>query len=308
MWYHHVKDVPEGKIYLSRDHPKYRKMFTSFKNYDELYNYIKTLQDPQHLYEYIRGPRKPYFDLDISAKDDHERILSDVMEKLSSIIKINLNRDVLIYSSHDENKKGYHIVIDNYYVNNHLQTKWLAKQINIKYVDLAVYSSAQQFRLLGSSKIGTNRIKKFMNKWKYKGEIITYYTNPDTYTMLKSSLVSLIDGCELLDVPNIDVDNKIIYSEDEDILKILYNYLHDIPFKIRHRKGNVIVLDRIKPSYCNICKRIHEHENGYVIVIDDEQIWYSCRRGKGIMLYNNFLVLNEDNGDKFNEYTIKVIN
>jgi hypothetical protein len=91
-------------------------------------------------------------------------------------------------------------------------------------------------------------------------------------------------------------------------LKILYNYLHDIPFKIRHRKGNVIVLDRIKPSYCNICKRIHEHENGYVIVIDDEQIWYSCRRGKGIMLYNNFVVLNEDNGDKFNEYTIKVIN
>jgi len=51
----------------------------------------------------------------------------------------------------------------------------------------------------------------------------------------------------------------------------------NFPFIVRDVKGSIISLKRLKPSFCKICERVHEHENPYLLVIDDN-VYFYCRR------------------------------
>ncbi len=45
--------------------------------------------------------------------------------------------------------------------------------------------------------------------------------------------------------------------------------------------GNYIILKRLKPSYCQVCLRTHEHENPYLFVkpyLNGYQLYFNCRR------------------------------
>jgi hypothetical protein len=62
-------------------------------------------------------------------------------------------------------------------------------------------------------------------------------------------------------------------------------------FKIRKNgiKGNMIICDRMLPSYCQQCNRIHELENPFIIVNEDKnKIYLYCRRNNKATTYNIF--------------------
>jgi hypothetical protein len=43
--------------------------------------------------------------------------------------------------------------------------------------------------------------------------------------------------------------------------------------------SSLILLKRHKPSMCNICNRIHEHENPYLVIHGEEKhLYFDCRR------------------------------
>ena len=37
-------------------------------------------------------------------------------------------------------------------------------------------------------------------------------------------------------------------------------------------------MKRIKQSYCQLCKRIHQHENPYLLISEDLNVFFHCRR------------------------------
>lgn len=60
-------------------------------------------------------------------------------------------------------------------------------------------------------------------------------------------------------------------------------------FKIRNNGiiGNMIICDRIYPSLCLVCNRIHEKENPFLIVNQDQKkIYFYCRRNKKPTIYS----------------------
>jgi hypothetical protein len=107
---------------------------------------------------------------------------------------------------------------------------------------------------------------------------------------LSSSLLSFTDGCRILpdklERNKVDVMvNNISSDVIPDIIDIIKQYAqsNDLPFKIRKIDGDLIILDRVKPSHCWSCGRIHNHENPYIKIYDGKVI-FCCRRGRGVIM------------------------
>lgn len=134
-------------------------------------------------YETIIGPQKPHFDLDFNVEKypdlNIETIKNYVIWAICKVmrkagIKLVKSKDILLYSSHSDLKKSYHIVIDNYCHVNHKQAREFYNEVmklisidTYDIIDSSVYSSKQQFRIVGSHKYGSDRTKTFQEKWTY---------------------------------------------------------------------------------------------------------------------------------------------
>lgn len=308
-----------------------KRVFGYFESYVEFGIYqMRFKEEKRCFYEEIFGeyPQKPRFDIDIKIDEereseiDNEDIKDKVIEKIIEIfnengIKIELKKDILICTSHGKNKKSYHIIIDNYCHLNNKEAKSFYNLVinrlpeNIKkYVDNGVYNSKQQFRIVGSQKLDSNRPKIFNDKWKFKDtEIIyKYIETPDNeghkiMLQLESTLITCINNCKILpsfikeENNNKGSNSKSVGEykkyEDEEItkevgieaLKLLASFggltIDNplFPYKFVSVSGQIVILKRIKPSNCRICKRIHENENPYLIIIGNEKlVYFHCRR------------------------------
>jgi hypothetical protein len=125
-------------------------------------------------------------------------------------------------------------------------------------IDLGVYKPVQMFRLEGSTKYLENR-------WKYREG--TRELSP--VSLFKSGLVGYTKGCKLVDTDV--VVSHALFSR----VYIPYIRTYSVPksstlpvdgtFAVRRNMGNMTLLDRYRPSYCDRCNRVHEHENAYMV-------------------------------------------
>jgi hypothetical protein len=174
------------------------------------------------------------------------------------------------------------------------------KPEHVKWIDRAVYSPTQQFRIVGSRKIGSTRVKTFQTSWKYHDTYVHYKypDEPDSpefefVMQLEASMISFTGNCKML--PAFDPKPETIksYGESEDITKNDANEAINLiamagniivsdrrfPYKFMGINGPIVMLKRVKPSMCKICKRKHEHENPYLLVIGEEKnVYFFCRR------------------------------
>jgi len=246
---------------------------------------------------------------------------------------LDLARDVLIYSSHGSSKKSFHVIVNNYchYDNKEARRLYdlvferLSNHINPgetcsmgkkyphlrKWIDPNVYSSKQQFRILGSQKVRSNRPKILEKVWYYQGNPIEhkYVETPESpghemILQLEESLVSNTSSCNILPSfldetnPSNTLGSNILCRDVEDIsmelavraLKLCAAKANitindpKFPYKINSIRGGLVLLKRIRPSRCQICKRIHEYENPYLIIVGSEDIktvFFDCRRAIG---------------------------
>jgi len=324
-------------IVISLDDIEEGRLFTLFKDYIELYNYMKDIDclnflegniNPPAFFEVILGKKlqKPHFDIEIvkeKFEEDYPELIKEfekigeqlIRHLIKAIIEIipdiQIERDILLYSSHGtkqgKEKRSYHLIINNYCHMDHEEAGYFYKKVIEKikyfseYIDHSVYSCFQQFRLLGCEKPESGRPKIFHETFKIgKNKYKHIYSDPSiskNLAMFQESLVGFTSLCKLL--PNYKplIDKKVYESEEisqrqaEEAFKMLEG---DCRYFVIKDVTSIIMLKRLKPSYCKICEKIHDAENPFLTIYKDK-VYFFCRRNlQGKKLYLGNLITGKD--------------
>lgn len=310
---------------------KQGRIYAFFDSYLEYFHYMNKFKEvDRNFYEIVFGelPQKPHFDIDLDISDDEDKgqsdkqceelkdaVIESIIETLKEVnIIINISEDVMIFFSHGINKRSYHIIITNWCHDNNKEAEAFYNKVmekvhiktNNKYVgknvvDPGVYNLRQQFRIYGSQKTGSNRPKRFLERFLYKGEWYDHkypetVDNPEMkrLVVLYQSLIGFVGGCEY--IPSLippeqfakyfklkgNGNNGIEDIMDDDVKQCMD--LVNGPFSYKETVGNIIVLNREGPSYCTICETMHENQHPYLLVFGSK-VYFDCRRafdhGKG---------------------------
>lgn len=335
------------------------RYFAYFDSYTDFYVYMLGIKQEERCYfEVIQGKysQKPHFDVDISfkkIKKDYGDILGDmvdisfadkikdclitnIIKKLETLgVKININEDILLYTSHGEDKRSFHVIVNNYCHSDNIQARYFRDEVvelvknslfddNVVVsfkknsidivsviIDMSVYSSLQQFRIVSCQKYGTNRIKYFNEIFNYNGDTIhhDYKQNFETdqekqLKILSDSLISFCSDCEQLPVIKIYKPKPIINNNiNDNYFNYAYTFVEKIygknAFSIRDIDCNNMTanLNILKPYYCYVCSKVHEHENPRIYINGNSAFW-NCRRTKKRILLCRISVLDVEKLEK----------
>ena len=296
-------------------------LYGYFDSYVEFYEYyLKFFPKDRCFYEIVNFYQKPHFDIDIKCKKLIELYLFDrpnvtyeeckqisdyLVETLIKSCKIlflpnelSLNKDILIYTSHDEYKLSYHIIIDHWSHFDNIEAKAFFDKVSkmtqcflngkyCEFLDERVYSENQAFRLVGSHKVDNNRVKTFQPSFMYQGKMITHEFDHVEEKLIKlhqfsRSLITYTSGCQLLQSFKVDkvykmVEQYDLCESDVNEISVLLADKFKNQFIMRQVKKNQIELSKRSPYYCQLCQRVHQHENPRIVVYYGCVYW-QCRR------------------------------
>ena len=180
-----------------------------------------------------------------------------------------LLNDILITSSCSKEKKSYHVIINNYSVDNVDEAKYFASLVRErlpemykKYFDMQVYKSTQDFRIFGCSKADDpKRIKKIA------GICELFQTN--TEFTLEDTLIQQISDTEklprLLKITDVKPTDTLDGFEDDFVRTVVERKGYLKNFRLRTVKNNSYFFDRLNPSFCDICQEVHHNDNTLVL-------------------------------------------
>lgn len=222
-------------------------------------------------------------------------------------------------------KLSYHIVIDKVYLDSVRDAKIFCDYCCAKFssslllsskeeagrklsefiekgaIDRKVYKTNQQFRLLGSCKAGSgDRVKRSLSSPSSQtGE--KNLTRKD----FASSLISFTLECRPFDFSEDfrtfyatslasfqkqKFESLVSFNEDFDLEKCILklksiigeeNYVYNV----RDVRGDIVILNRNRESFCSVCQRAHSNEHPYLKIMSKTTAVFNCRRsvkGKGI--------------------------
>lgn len=291
-------DYVDGNLIVGMDYGG-TKVFSSFTDYKDLVLYMKQFEkDKRHFYEIIMGHKKqkPHFDIDIDSTKElygmfHKDALLDtvasnvVSQLIESIVAIIPTSIIRTYTSHGDKKRSYHVVVTNFHHLNNKDAKDFYKNVKTMmdkeysiFVDESVYSPTQQFRIIGCTKVGSDRVK-----------IPDFDSDLSSMELLEESLISVVHSSSwLVRIPkNMDDIVKAQNFEDQTsteyakkVMKRLYKLYEELEdgFNITIVRRNIILLKRRIPTYCRLCQRTHEHENPFITT---STYTYPSKDGKG---------------------------
>ncbi len=315
-----------------------RRIYAFFDSYIEFYKYFQHFEDAQKcFYEIVFGelPQKPHFDIDIDVQEFTERYPGDSVDSIATFlleevingcqavfeqlkVPVTLETDLLIYNSHGPNKRSFHVIWNNKCHDGHKEAKAFydavmtqVRNITPKYlefVDKSVYSPRQQFRLIGSRKVGTSRVKRFHEEFevggrKYQHVYAEEFTDLELrkLAVLQESLVSFTAGCVYIpslvlpkqySQPNLgdlpDLSEKAVTDCISLVAQKFRERGLDAPFAFLGIRGHLILLRRLRRSLCPLCNKIHEHENPFLFIVSGK-IYWDCRRTEGNKFFVGYL-------------------
>lgn len=149
------------------------------------------------LYEVIHEyPHKVYFDIDKKNNVDDD-YYNKIINKINDLFP---DGNIAVSGSHTETKTSYHIVLNNYLINNQnerQQIQDLVKYLKVNFddgFDDIPYKNNQNFKCINQSK-SDGRIQKIIFNEDAKKHIITAYFRTDVYNMpiFDSELVEEIE-------------------------------------------------------------------------------------------------------------------
>lgn len=277
----------------------------AFRVYDSYIDFVLALrkQKPEeclfHETLYIDKRLKLYIDFDIAGNllsgFDESRLFNYTVVCIVHLfrqdnIQLKLDRDFVWLTCHRNDKKSYHLIIDNYYFYNYRELNEFIKKLRTimpadmhSWIDWGVYIPNKNFRTLGSVKMeNTSNAFVFLEEWQYNNKTIKYkYADPDgsehkIMLQYEASLITQVDHCSMIpthikydrpDPGSIDLSQTKL---DQSVLDQVYQSIPDFSdtYTLRSIMGNKILLNRIRPSYCPQCDKIHDNENPEVRVID----------------------------------------
>ncbi len=293
------------------------KRYTVFSNHIQLYKYLFLIPDEQRCFFEILLPhmgRKMYFDIDMDKEElikvmkdyEEEQFITTVRRAIKKVIPQIMDKgSILVFTSHSKKKLSYHIVIDGWYVQNfeecrvifdrvleHIPDEWEP------FFDETVYKKTQQFRMIWNHKYEKDNTKTLNEELSYNFKIPDRYSSDkgkDLYT-LYSSLVGKTDKCDVL--MGFEVEKKVFVpvegaASEDDLGEVMALFGKDSQYKkgvfdkisVVEEAGNLIIpLKSHGPYECEICDRVHEAENPYLIVKGEErEIYFDCRRSGSLV-------------------------
>lgn len=312
--------------------PTGRRLFTVFRTVADFYNFSSALsadhRSTRCFYEvcFDARPQRLRFDIDIphATADFAERVLGDFVQAMVATFEElrcplrSIADEMVLCTSHGLEKRSYHVVFVNVFVNFAEEAKGFYSLVvrkmqpeNQVFVDIAVYGKKQQFRLLGFSKVGVDRPKICPHLWQYRivnratgsgtEEIVQVdaratYAKLNEFQILKRTLISCVDSGSPLAVPvdrvtstsqsiicvggtpSSSVMQVLVYSRDT----LAERYGFPFEFIGSSEDNTLILLRRSCASLCPTCSRVHEHENPFLRLVrkDDThfEILFDCRR------------------------------
>ena len=262
-------------IQIERGNKRY---YTSFESADSLKRWYMQLSDEERTcHEVIAGERRKLV-IDIDGEEDGSYDFYDFARHIVSRIQcvfldmeigVLQTKDVLVYNMCSESKISYHVIVTNMTFSADTCRGLCAiishGQVWESLVDNAVYKRVQHIRIEGSTKYGQRR-------WKN----IIYNNIEDERKCCNESIVSenfhksLLSNVYGVMHSSVEAVNKIPYNfpmtqvltKHSEILKNLSSSLDS--FKVRRVSGNRVFLDRIRPSMCINCDRVHMRENAMI--------------------------------------------
>ena len=275
-------------------------------------------------FEVITGKVRGYFDFDLQYEtklDANNNELDDLTNAMNYAKTITGATDMVVLSSNGLKGNGnytnsFHIITPTIYdsgkellkqINNYEQSKTLLnghevsnyEQIKIQ-PDIAVYKGVgkkQLFRLPYTSKKGENRplvLTEIID-----GKIIKHNDVPPA-DVFDSMMVSVSHGTiEPEDEPEI---------KNQDIEMVMDVFKNAMPHESNNwrfrdtkerKKGLVINLNRVAPSHCEFCDRVHDKDNtAYLFKFNDGNIAFGCSRGnKTKLIHKNDNLQNNTTDD-----------
>ena len=273
-----------------------KRIFSHFSNPEELLEFILSLPVKNRcLYEIISGQnkQKPHFDLDIPTTEELGPVVLE--EFLNALVKtyqpLNFESDILVFSSNGSKKWSYHVILPNHHHANNKEARKFYQQVKDNmlstmqcYVDCAVYSSRQNFRLLHCAKYGSDRLKIWQKNITINGK--NYHTEcEDIFT---NSLITILSQDSIhieMEEDNIEQTTPVYENitidikQRKDIISLIERTCKEE--RLERVVDNFFILKRLRAGFCQACKRIHEHENPFVVYDSKNHAVYKfCRRQK----------------------------
>jgi hypothetical protein len=265
--------------------------------------------------------RRAYLDIDYEVakhgpitEDEFITLLCSIISKYASGLKQKLNGCRIYRSYCPENTKfSAHVVFDNVGFKNGVDAKNYF-DINVsplltdrewKCIDEGVYKTSQSLRLFGQSK-GGKREKILaahiqgdfahddLEQLYYDEQVDSSLNEADNkYLALLESLITYRgQGINIVNIPRKNNNNQcdqLVSIDDKEINDIIERhrnqYLgneHSYRDHVSNEGGTIINFDRVAPSHCIICDKVHENENSmWWTISSDRYINMHCRRNPG---------------------------
>lgn len=292
-----LKHYPREGLIVCWERPN-RRLYGYFRNHIEFAMYSKDFPAKEKsFHEVIMGGQKPHFDFDnAQSLESLQEAIEEVAQVLIELLPI-VPEQILLFTSHGHGKISAHLVVDGVFHRNNVQSREFFRRVLEKVsentrsiLDHGVYSSCQNFRILGSTKMGQMRPKKY-SPLTLKGEQYSFPTPRDPRLLpgeiLRASLISQIAQCKFLpDLVN-ESERKAVPDIECEKVRQIFEFcrskMTEFPFQISSVEGNSILLKRTAPSMCTGCERIHMSENPYILCRHFD-VYFYCRRGSCISL------------------------
>jgi hypothetical protein len=252
--HYNIKNIPKNKFVVFYMGEK--KIFYEFDNVELFINFYIPFKH-KHFYEVIREEyRKIIIDIDIPLSIDVINNIANYVKDLIFYCSGIICEPVLFSTSINK----YHIVIPNFYFHVSI-SKYIVNCIDPynNFIDKCIYKNVQFIRLEGSSKFEKNYCK------------YVYGTSAISVKFI-NHLISTGPGI----LVNGQIKTRIYKGINNN------QNIYNIPphFRIRYQYKTYILLDRLFPAYCKICKRQHDKENAYMIYNDNNGWNMYCFRSK----------------------------
>ena len=254
------------------------------------------------------------------VRTDAERCLCVLVKHLLKFLQqhgvdTKIEQDIMVFSSHGEGKFSFHVVVDNYFMasaescqfaSNHIMNDTITEVSTIykdvspqtweSIFDNSINKRNQQFRMLGSHKYGTTRYKTLCQEWRYFDQKIVFSPNTHNdlrfdmphlheYLIFERSLISF--ACRELPIISYEIPQPVRpvrpVCDIGDINEQNLSAMIPKGWLLDSRMSNFpgYRLKKETTTECLICKRIHEHDNQYILIVgDDQKVYFKCHRNQ----------------------------
>lgn len=291
-----------------------KRSYAVFRSSTEFYIYYLTVEDPE-IHEIILGEMKQKcrFDIDLTPDkisegidlfDFGDQVREAILDSMSEVlleynVKLDIAKNIVYCTSHSKTKYSAHLILADYYHNNYQEALTLFDQIINKsellqlcvkegIIDRSIYSTNHSMRLLGSYKEGS-RVKSLVKEIIHHDNVIQFIDpvvkiDVNLVKFRRSCITDCI-GCKYLPVV-VPIKEKHVTSNillpagyEDRILELLYQYEGGKEvYEIRDVNGSLIDLKRNHPSYCKICKRVHDKIDPFLRITEGGVVNYYCRQ------------------------------